>query len=568
MVRFEKEAPTVFQVIQKLLLAVVVVTAFGASVEACPFCSAVSQTLTEQIEGVDVAVLAELIDLPPKLEDGPETPIFEEAIEASKGTFRIEKIFSGEDELGDIKEIRALYLSEKQPGEKFLIMGRKQPEIEWGAPIWLSERAQEYLGKVVQLPSGKENAHERLAFFEDYLQDEESLLRADAFDEFARADYDVLKKIKDRLNRPRLLEWIKNPEVTRSHRRLYFTMLGVCGSDEDAKLLEAMLRSGEESDWQALDALVACYLTLSGEQGLPLVEELFLKKADLEYVPLFAVTMALRFHGEQADVIPRERIVQAMRHVLDRQDLADLVISDLARWKDWESMDRLAKLFHDVDEDTFFIRMAVVKYMRVCPLPGAKEHMAEFNRVDPKVVKRATMAWPGLKPVPSKPVPAESEQEPATSDSSAVGEEPTAVDAEVVDAGDSEAEQKVKVLLAELQGDALGVDDSDESNEAAASTDDLAATGAAERNEAERDNSEVENDDFAAVVATEAEPPVGNDPSAPEQASAAPAASESAPSAAKNGPVRLTILATALGCATLLLFAYSLILRGRHEPIS
>ena len=43
--------------------------------------------------------------------------------------------------------------------------------------------------------------------------------------------------------------------------------------------------------------------------------------------------MAIRFHGTEGDVIPRSALVESLHHVLDRKDLADLVIPDLARWK-------------------------------------------------------------------------------------------------------------------------------------------------------------------------------------------------------------------------------------------
>ena len=54
--------------------------------------------------------------------------------------------------------------------------------------------------------------------------------------------------------------------------------------------------------------MIACYLTLHGQEGMPLVEELFLKDADIEYSDTYAAIMALRFHGTESDVIPRARI--------------------------------------------------------------------------------------------------------------------------------------------------------------------------------------------------------------------------------------------------------------------
>ena len=60
-----------------------------------------------------------------------------------------------------------------------------------------------------------------------------------------------------------------------------------------------------------LDATVACYLTLKGADGLPLVEDLFLKtKQKEEFTDIFSVVMALRFIGQQEQsVIPRDKIV-------------------------------------------------------------------------------------------------------------------------------------------------------------------------------------------------------------------------------------------------------------------
>lgn len=516
--------------IRRIFLALAVaLLAFPSprTVEACPFCPTLNtQTLAQQVEGADAAVLAELIDVPTKFDDESEVPTFDEAIEASKAIYRIDEIFHGESELGEEREIRALYLSEKEPGAKFLILARKQPELEWRAPIWLSERAVEYLKDVLKLPTEEGREHERLIFFEDYLQDEESLLRANAFDEFARADYEVVKKVKDHLDRPRLLRWIADPEVTRTHRRLYLTLLGVCGQAEDVKLLEHMLRNKEETDWLSLDALVACYLTLTGEEGLPLIEELFLKNGDeVDYGTVFGVTMALRFHGEQGDPIPRKRVIESMRYVLERDDLADLATADLARWEDWDSIDRLAQLFHDVGKDLFFIRLAVVKYMRVCPLPKAKEYLAEFAEVDPKVVRRATMTWPGLSSVnPQKSVAAN--KTPA--DAKAAADEPASADPEQAVAGASPAEKS-----------AAGEDPAAGDGGIAEATSDEPGP-AVEAKEGER----------ATVV------------------KATPAAAKATAEPKSILPERIMILGSVALGVLLLLIVFRLILRTRGEPIT
>ena len=65
------------------------------------------------------------------------------------------------------------------------------------------------------------------AFFQQYLEDSEDLLARDAYDEFARAPYEEVIDLKDRMDHAQLVAWIQDPDVSPRRRRLYLTMLGV-----------------------------------------------------------------------------------------------------------------------------------------------------------------------------------------------------------------------------------------------------------------------------------------------------------------------------------------------------
>ena len=80
---------------------------------------------------------------------------------------------------------------------------------------------------------------------------------------------------------------------------------------------------------------MAAYLSLTGEAGLPLIEETFLANPDAKYVDIHSTIMALRFHGNETDRIPLPAILKSLHYVLERNEIADLVIPDLARWEDW-----------------------------------------------------------------------------------------------------------------------------------------------------------------------------------------------------------------------------------------
>ena len=58
--------------------------------------------------------------------------------------------------------------------------------INWGTPIAISERGQEYVAKALDLPK---EGPDRLVFFQDYLEDKDEMLARDAYDEFAKAPY-------------------------------------------------------------------------------------------------------------------------------------------------------------------------------------------------------------------------------------------------------------------------------------------------------------------------------------------------------------------------------------------
>ncbi len=220
------------------------------------------------------------------------------------------------------------------------------------------------------------------------------MLARDAYDEFAKAPYWPVLALRDRMNHDKLVEWINSADIPVSRRRLYLTMLGACGRKDDMPLLEEMIKSKDRKTKGALDALVASYLTLKGPKGMPLVEELFLKNQDAEYTDTYATIMALRFHGTEEKIIPRDRLLGGMRLMLDRPQLADLVIPDLARWEDWSVMDRLVELFKNSDEESSWVRVPVINYLRACPQPEAKAKIEELAKIDPETIKRANSFFP------------------------------------------------------------------------------------------------------------------------------------------------------------------------------
>jgi hypothetical protein len=352
---------------------------------ACPFCASVAMTFTDQISGQDVVVAAKLVEV-------PELPS-EPGADLPKATFEITKVLKGKQFVAAGMQFKALLVGRYKPGKEFLVMGVDPPGIVWTTPIKASDRLIQYLIDIQKLP---EAGADRLAFFQKYFEDEISSIAFDAYDEFAKAPYDDLIALKDRMDRQQLMDWVKDPEIAINRRRLYLTMLGVCGGDAEAEAMEAMIVAGGTKNLRGLDALVASYLCLRGDAGVNLIEEKFLRNPKSEFTDTIGAVSALRFHATEVEIIDREKIVAAIRSLLKRPKMADLIIPDLARWEDWSVMEELVAMFKQSDSDKRWLRVPIVSYLMACPLPEAKVHLSELEKIDPAAIQRANLFGQGF----------------------------------------------------------------------------------------------------------------------------------------------------------------------------
>lgn len=328
---------------------------------------------------------AKLLEVP----DLPETP----GAELPRASFEITKVLKGKQFVDVGMEFKALLVGRYKPGKEFLVMGVDPPSILWTTPIKASDRLIQYLVDIQTLPA---SGADRLAFFQDYFEDEISAIAYDAYDEFAKAPYADLIALKDQMNRQQLIAWVKDPELSINRRRLYLTMLGVCGTAQEADAMEEMLIAGGASNLRGLDALIASYLCLKGAAGVELVEEKFLRNKKSEFTDTMGAVSALRFHATEVEFIDRAKIVAAIRALLDRPKMADLIIPDLARWEDWSVMDKLVSMFKESDDDKRWLRVPIISYLIACPLPEAKGHLAELEKLDPAAVQRARLFGQGF----------------------------------------------------------------------------------------------------------------------------------------------------------------------------
>lgn len=368
-------------------LIAIVLSAVAATSPACPLCESIgTQTLSEQINESQIAVIGRLLEITkPKGNPQHIEPV-------TQAVLHIDDVIKGKLAKGHEKIMQLAFSRAANPGEMFLITGiTKDEKTQWSAPIRLTKQSQVYVKCLAALT---EKGAERLGFFQPYLEHGEELLASDAYDEFARAPYAEITAFKDRIDRQQLIKWIKSPDMPATRKRLYLMMLSACGTQDEVPLLEELLRQKNRKVKAGFDSVIACYLTLTGSDGLQLVEQLFLRDPDASYIDTYATIMALRFHITETDVMPRARILASLRLILDRPKMADLVIPDLARSKDWSAMDQLVAMFKDTQNVSSWSRIPIINYLRACPLPAAQQHLAELKQIAPDAFLQADTLFP------------------------------------------------------------------------------------------------------------------------------------------------------------------------------
>lgn len=351
----------------------------GGSAWACPFCGGVSPTFGEEMHGARSVVIAVLRTQA----DCSDTGLLAEACGGGGREFYAIQILRGPP----LRTIPAVLLGDAEPGSSFYLTANEvEGELAWSLPIPVTPVLAKYLADVSEMPL---DAPGRLRFFYDFLEHAEPLISTDAYNEFGRAPYREVRRLGSLLNREHLLRLASDPKVSPNRRRLYITLLGICGNADDAEAIRAMIESTEPEFRSTLDAALACYVSLAGERGLEYLERQFLQKKPLDESLALACIAAIRFHGEEGCQIPRDRLLQSLRMVLNHPPAADLVLADLARWNDWSQIDRVVELFEDFAEESSHLRVPIARYLLACPFPEAGVALARLEPQHPQSVRDA-----------------------------------------------------------------------------------------------------------------------------------------------------------------------------------
>ncbi len=391
-----------------------ITTAAAFVVHACPFCPPTDATLSEKLAQSEAACVVKFLSSV----DGEE-------LSMQKTTFEVLKQVRPSDSYKPSAKIEIPIGVTGKPGDLFLLMGQlKNDEMEWGLPIEMDElgREEKYLRSA---PSQESPPVERLAYFLKFLDDNNNTISTDAFSEFAKSKFEDVEQLAPQISRAKVRAWLEDPNPQLIVRRAFYGMLlGLCGNDADAEFLKQKIQAMDANNNRiGVEGLMGGYLLLRGNSGLQsMIEQKIdslpttLSNDDPRLSDLNGFRMTLSFLWDyRRGQFGEEPLRAAMRRFLDRPELADLAVKDLARWKDWKPLDQLIAAYGREPWDSRSAKEKIVAYALSCrkDIPagaGAKlpEHAAKaqsfLDSLDPEFVQSVKQAGGGLAP-PNKTAP-------------------------------------------------------------------------------------------------------------------------------------------------------------------
>jgi hypothetical protein len=346
--------------------------------QACPFCTAIGPTLGQLRGQASVTALAEVEAQPT----------------ADRSTLRLHRVLTGAGRLEGKKTLDVALDVAAKPGRLLLIFGSGPEsaaagELAWHAVV-VNETSYAYFARS---PSLKTAASQRLRYFAPFLEHADALIAQDAYLEFGHAPFDEVARVAEILPLARMRGWLTDPKIPPDRKGFYGLALGIGGDAPlrraNAEFLQGLILAPEDDFRAGFDGILGGYLLLSGAKGLDLIEARYLANPRAADGDVRHALTAVRFYHEYGSDISAARLQSAVGGLLNRPEFAEAAITDLARWKDWSSVQAISGLYMQHAYVQPAIRRAIVGYLLACPVPAAAAALARLRETDPQGVAAA-----------------------------------------------------------------------------------------------------------------------------------------------------------------------------------
>ncbi|QDU61767.1 hypothetical protein Pan216_26320 [Planctomycetes bacterium Pan216] len=366
-----------------LTLGLSALLAIGTAVPAlaCPFCSQMGRSFSDDIRQSDLTVYGTIENSRVSAESSPGQT-------DGETTMSIESVLKPHPILGKKKKVtfpRYIPTANKSP-EDYLILaevvdGRIDPYR--GMPVE-DRRFVTYLSESMSLDAAK--ADKRLGYFFNYLGDDDVNISGDAYKEFANAPYEDVLAAGKSYDPDKIVEWLADKKTPTYRYGLYGLLLGIGGESKHEAVLREYIEDENKRPVTGTDGLLAGYCLLNPQAGIAFVASILNNpKNSFEY--RYSALKAIRFVLDQMPDVDKKVLFAELKKALNQPDIADLVIKELRVRGQWEVSDEVLALAEKPKYDHQLMRRAILRYALQCPGDSAKAYVEKVRKETPQFVK-------------------------------------------------------------------------------------------------------------------------------------------------------------------------------------
>jgi hypothetical protein len=312
-----------------------------------------------------------------------------------KTDLRISEVLRDDPALKDKKVIpveRYLQVNDPRKPPRYLVfcdvyMGKFDPfrGVELKSAV-----SEEYARKVLKLDPKDKSGN--LLFFFRYLDNVDPEISRDAFLEFAKTSDQDIAAVARRLDAEKLRGWLKDRQTPAERLSVYALLLGACGTEADARLLQTMLDDSSERTVNAYDGILAGYIHLRPREGWELAHTLLRDGSKPMLKRLAAARTLSYFHGAQLKET-QEPVLRCLDAMIGQGELADIAIEDMRRWDIRDRTRDILSLYGKKGYDAPLMKRTIVRYA-LCRKDdaNARSFLDDRRRAEPELVKEVEEA--------------------------------------------------------------------------------------------------------------------------------------------------------------------------------
>lgn len=227
---------------------------------------------------------------------------------------------------------------------------------------------------------------EALVHFAKYLDSPDRAVAEEAFLLFAQANDKEVMEVAARLKPDVFRKLVKEPKLEPERLSLFAFLLGVTGGPADVDLLAPYLQKPDERTSKALEGILSGYILRRPKEGWNWACGV-LGNPRQSFLLRWGTVRAVRFLHNTHPAEYRAQVAHALGLMVPHGELADAAIVDLQKWQMWDHTDAILKQYGRPSHSAPIIRNAILRYAMACPLPAARQFIAERRRLEPQVVR-------------------------------------------------------------------------------------------------------------------------------------------------------------------------------------